>query len=239
MADAVSGEATSRYPFEALRVARLAPEEALRRSRAYLATMRGRRSIRAFAPDPVPFELVENAIAAAATAPSRANQQPWRFVVVADPDLKRRMRETVEREERENYDRRFPPEWLAALAPLGTDWHKEFIEVAPYVIVVFKEEYGLAPGEDTAAGDAGARHVKHYYAVESVGIAVGFLIAGLQHAGLAVLTHTPSPMGALRELLGRPRNEKPFVVLPVGYPAAGCRVPVLTKKSLGEVMLVK
>ncbi len=229
-----SGEATSAYPFEPLRFERLSEGEALASSRAFLEMMRRRRSIRAFSSERVPFELIENAIATAAAAPSGANQQPWRFVVVADPDLKRRMREAVEQEERESYEHRFPPEWLAALAPLGTDWHKEFIELAPYVIVVFKEEYGLRPGPDGAE-----QRVKHYYAVESVGIAVGFLIASLTAAGLAVLTHTPSPMGFLRELLGRPRNEKPFVVLPVGYPAADCRVPVLAKKPLDKVMILK
>jgi iodotyrosine deiodinase len=234
MSDPVTGEATSGYPFAPLEYRRLEPAEALLRSRAFLQEMRQRRSVRAFSPDPVPFELIANAVATAATAPSGANQQPWKFVVVQNADLKRRMREAVEREERENYDRRFPPEWLAALAPLGTDWRKEFIEIAPYVIVVFKEDFGLA-----ADGQGGERHVKHYYVTESVGIAVGLLIASLQLAGLAVLTHTPNPMSFLRELLDRPRNEKAFVVLPVGYPAEGCRVPVLTKKPLDEVLIVR
>lgn len=243
MSETTSGESTSIYPFAPLQFERLEPEEALRRSRAFLESMRGRRSIRAFSPEPVPFELIENAIATAATAPSGANQQPWRFVVVRDPELKRRMREIVEQEERESYEHRFPPEWLSALAPLGTDWHKEFIEIVPYVIVAFKEDYGLKPVEQEDQTETPAKptekHIKHYYVTESVGIAVGFLIAILQQTGLAVLTHTPSPMGFLRELLGRPRNEKPFVVLPVGYPAPDCRVPVLSKKSLDEVMIVK
>lgn len=243
MSETTSGESTSIYPFAPLQFERLEPEEALRRSRAFLESMRGRRSIRAFSPEPVPFELIENAIATAATAPSGANQQPWRFVVVRDPELKRRMREIVEQEERESYEHRFPPEWLSALAPLGTDWHKEFIEIVPYVIVAFKEDYGLKPVEQEDQTETPAKptekHIKHYYVTESVGIAVGFLIASLQQTGLAVLTHTPSPMGFLRELLGRPRNEKPFVVLPVGYPAPDCRVPVLSKKSLDEVMIVK
>ncbi len=237
MDEGTNGEETSDYAFTALEFERLAEEASLRRSRAFLESMRRRRSIRAFSSDPVPFELIENAIATAATAPSGANQQPWRFVVVADPALKRRMREAVEVEERDNYERRFPSEWLAALAPLGTDWHKEFIEIAPYVIVVFKEEYGVQPSDQEAV--AQELRIKHYYASESVGIAVGLLIASLQQAGLAVLTHTPSPMGFLRELLERPRNEKPFVVLPVGYPAANCRVPILTKKPLDEIMIVK
>ncbi len=241
MSEAVSGEATSNYPFVPLEFKRLESEEALQRSRAFLTSMRHRRSIRAFAPDPVPFDLIENAIATAATAPSGANQQPWRFVVVRNPDLKRRIREAVEKEERENYEHRFPAEWLAALASLGTDWHKEFLEIAPYLIVVFKEDYGLSlnPLADATGEKSAETHVKHYYTTESVGIAVGLLIASLHQAGLAVLTHTPSPMGILRELLGRPRNEKPFVVLPVGYPAQDCRVPVLSKKPLDEIMIVR
>jgi iodotyrosine deiodinase len=243
MNEAVSGESTSSYPFIPFEYEQLPIEEAVERSRAFLASMQHRRSIRAFSPEPVSFELIENAIATAATAPSGANQQPWRFVVVSDPKLKRRMREAVEEEERENYERRFPPEWLAALAPLGTDWHKEFLEIAPYVIVVFvvfKEDYGLRLTPPTPPAESTSEsHMKHYYVIESVGIAVGLLIASLHQAGLSVLTHTPNPMGFLRELLGRPRNEKPFVVLPVGYPAPDCRVPVFSKKPLDEIMIVK
>jgi nitroreductase len=245
MSESTTGESTSHYPFEPLRYERPVPQEALQRSRDFLASMRRRRSVRAFSADPVPFELIENAVATAMTAPSGANQQPWKFVVVQDPALKRRMREMVEEEERASYEHRFPPEWLAALAPLGTDWHKEFIEIAPSIIVVFKEDYGLkdvptdAASDEATQAEAAAMRVKHYYTNESVGIAVGLLIASLQQAGLAVLTHTPNPMGFLRELLGRPRNEKPFVVLPVGYPAEDCRVPVLRKKSLDEVMIVQ
>ncbi len=240
MSESTSGEATSRYPFIPLLFERLEPAESLQRSRAFLARMRQRRSIRAFSSEPVPFELIENAIATAATAPSGANQQPWKFVVVTQPALKRRIREIVEEEERESYEHRFPAEWLAALAPLGTDWHKEFIEIAPYIIVVFKEDYRLETvARKTEHGTVHEeKQGKHYYATESVGIAVGMLIASLHQAGLAVLTHTPSPMGFLREVLGRPRNEKPFVVLPVGYPAAGCRVPALAKKTLDDVMIV-
>ena len=239
MSQSNTGEASSSYPFAALDFERIGEEEALRRSRLFLETMRTRRSIRAFSSEPVPMECIENAIATAATAPSGANQQPWRFVVVTQAEVKRRMREIIEQEERESYERRFPPEWLAALAPLGTDWHKEFIETAPCVIVVFKEDYGLEQGATHQDGVEVTTevHRKHYYTTESVGIAVGFLIASLHQAGLAVLTHTPSPMGFLRELLARPRNEKPFVVLPVGYPAADCRVPILSKKGLEEIMI--
>ena len=229
MEEITSGESTSVYPFMPLAFEHIGEDEALQRSATFLEIMRRRRTIRAFSPEPVPFTLIENAIATAATAPSGANQQPWHFVVVENTDLKRRIREAVEQEERENYEHRFPAAWLVALAPLGTDWHKEFLETAPYLIVVFKEDYGLSPNEQE-------EHVKHYYTMESVGIAVGFLIASLHQAGLATLTHTPNPMGFLRELLGRPRNEKPFVILPVGYPTEDCRVPVLTKKPLNEIM---
>lgn len=240
MSESNTGESTSRYPFEPLRYQRPNVDEALRHSRDFLASMRKRRSVRAFSADPVPFELIENAIATALTAPSGANQQPWKFVVVRDQEMKRRMREMVEIEERECYEHRFPPAWLAALAPLGTDWHKEFIEIAPYIIVVFKEDYGLKESFTTDQGEPTQEEerVKHYYTNESVGIAVGLLIASLQQAGLAVLTHTPNPMGFLRDLLGRPRNEKPYVVLPVGYPAPDCRVPMLSKKTLDEAMIV-
>lgn len=207
------------------------PDEQLRASRAFLATMARRRSIRDFAPTPVPFALIEHAIRAAALAPSGANQQPWTFVVVSDPELKQRMREAAEAEERESYERRMSQEWLDALAPLGTDWHKPHITDAPYVIVVFEQAYGLAEGPD------GVAKVKHYYVKESVGIAVGFLLASLTHAGLCTLTHTPSPMGFLAQLLGRPINERPYLLIPVGYPAEGATVPAITRKPLEEVLV--
>ncbi len=191
--------------------------------------MRTRRTVRHFSPEPAPIELIEDAVRCAASAPSGANQQPWRFVVVADPDLKRRIREAAEAEERENYERRFPDEWLHALEPFETDWHKEHLEIAPYVIVVFRIDYGV---EDS-------RRLKHYYVAESVGIATGFLLAALHWSGLATLVHTPSPMGFLNHVLERPANERPFLVIPVGYPASGARVPVLHKKELREVMLVR
>jgi nitroreductase len=187
-----------------------------------------RRTVRHFSAEPVPFELVERAIQVAASAPSGANQQPWRFVVVSDPDIKRRIRDAAEREEKENYERRFPDEWLQALAALGTDWHKEFLETAPYLIVVFRIDYGLD----------GDRRIKHYYVMESVGIAVGFLLCALHLSGLATLTHTPSPMNFLREILGRPINERPYLIIPVGYPAPEATVPDIRKKGLEEVMEV-
>jgi iodotyrosine deiodinase len=216
-------------PHVPLRFKRLETDEQLARSRAFLAGMEARRTVRYFSSEQPPFELIENAILTANTAPSGAHQQPWRFVVVSDPEVKHAIREAAEDEERENYERRFPQEWKDALAPLGTDWHKEFLDDAPYLIVVFAEEYGLVPGEPE-------RKVKHYYVRESVGIAVGLLIASLHLAGLATLTHTPNPMGFLSQILGRPRNEKPYLLLPVGYPAEGCTVPNLRRKSLGEIM---
>ncbi len=210
---------------------RLAPEEQRRRAIEFYELMKLRRTVREFSSEPVPFELIELAIKTAGAAPSGANQQPWRFIVVSNPEIKRQIRLAAEEEERRNYDGRFPSEWLQALAPLGTDWHKEFLEVAPYLIVVFRIDYGV---EQTADGDE--RRIKHYYVNESVGIACGMLLAALHNAGLATLTHTPNPMGFLSEILKRPKNEKPYLLAPVGYPAAGAKVPNITKKPLTEVM---
>jgi len=192
--------------------------------RAFADTMAGRRSVRDFAPDPLPDGVVEAAIAAAATAPSGANIQPWRFVTVTEPGRKRRLRLAAEAEEREFYARRAGDRWLADLAPIGTTWEKPFLEVAPVVIVVFEVHKG-------------PRTPRPYYVKESVGIAVGLLIAALHHAGLATLTHTPSPMRFLNEICDRPPEERPYLVLPVGYPAAGARVPDLRRKDLAEVLV--
>ncbi|MEO8027485.1 MAG: nitroreductase family protein [Bryobacteraceae bacterium] len=211
---------------------RLSSAEQVKRARGFLDSMRTRRTIRAFSPDPVPLAVIEDAIRVAGIAPSGANQQPWRFVVVRDADVKRQIREAAEAEERENYENRFPDEWLEALAPLGTDWHKEFLEIAPYLIVMFRIDYGIDESQPE-------RRIKHYYVQESVGIAAGFLIAALHMAGLATLTHTPSPMGFLAKVLGRPANERPFLLLPVGYPAPDATVPVLEKKPLDEVMVIR
>ncbi len=203
------------------------------RAAAFHKTMLRRRTVRHFSPDPVPFSLIETAIRTAATAPSGANQQPWRFVVVSDPEIKRRIREAAEAEEREFYEHRAPNEWLEALAPLGTDWRKEFLEVAPWLIVVFRLDYALEAGPE---GEEIKR--KHYYVMESVGLACGFLLAALHHSGLATLTHTPSPMGFLSRILNRPKNEKPYLLIPVGYPASDAQVPDITKKPLEDVMVV-
>jgi nitroreductase len=174
----------------------------------------------------VPREAVEHAIDAARHAPNGANRQPWHFVVVGDPQIKRRIREAAEAEERAFYGGRAPEEWLEALAPLGTDWRKPFLETAPWLIAVFAEQYGVA---------ANGERIKNYYVPESVGIACGFMIAALHHAGLATLTHTPSPMGFLGDILGRPKNEKAYLILVVGYPAVDAKVPAIGKKPLGEV----
>ncbi len=178
-----------------------------------------------FSTDYVPREAIEEAIRVAGTAPSGAHRQPWHFVAVADPGLKARIREAAEAEEREFYDRRAPKEWLEALAPLGTDFQKSHLSDAPWVVIVFRRDYEELPD---------GRRLKSYYMTESVGIAVGFFIQALHRAGLATLTHTPAPMTFLREICGRPPSEKPFVLMPVGYPAVDCVVPDLRRKALEE-----
>ena len=173
--------------------------------------------------------MVEAAIRAASTAPSGAHKQPWTFVLIGDPQVKRRIRLAAEAEERENYDGgRIPEHWRRDLERLGTDWHKPFLETVPWIVVVFEQRYGLDPD--------GTRH-HHYYVKESVGIACGMFIDALHRMGLATLTHTPSPMAFLRTLLGRPENERPFILFPIGYPADGCEVPALERKPLDEVMV--
>jgi nitroreductase len=212
---------------------RLEIEEMRRRGESFLDLMKKRRTVRDFAPDPVPPDVIDAAIAAASTAPSGANKQPWRFVVVRDPAVKREIREAAEAEEREFYEGRVTPEWREDLAILGTDWHKPFLEIAPCLIIVFAVQFDVETLPD------GSQQIhKNYYVQESVGIAVGFLIAALHNAGLTTLTHTPSPMGFLGKVLGRPKNERAFVLLPVGYPAPGARVPDIAKKSLDEVRLL-
>ncbi len=206
---------------------RLDEAEQLRRAQDFLSEVDRRRSVRHFSDRPVPRELVELAIRAASTAPSGAHRQPWTFVAVGDKDLQRAIREAAEREERAFYEEgRATEEWLRALEPLGTDWHKEFLETAPWLVVVF---------EVLATQTAEGEKLRNYYTKESVGIACGIFITALHHMGLSTLTHTPSPMGFLRELLGRPSNERPFILFPVGYPVADCRVPDLRRKPLEEV----
>ncbi len=212
---------------------RLSPDEARSRVQRFRDEIGKRRTVREFATDDVPQDVIDAAIQAAASAPSGANKQPWRFVVVRDPEVKRQIREAAEAEEKEFYERRATPEWLADLAPLGTDWRKPFLETAPALIAVFRLDY-----ERALLADGTERHNKNYYVQESVGIAVGFLLVALHAAGLATLTHTPSPMAFLARILGRPPEERPFVLIPVGYPTPDARVPDLTKKTLDEVRVV-
>ncbi len=203
----------------------MAPETA---ASGFYDIMRRRRSIRMFSDRPVARETIEWIVRSAGTAPSGANKQPWRFVCVQDAELKREIRLAAEKEEREFYTRRASPEWLADLEPLGTDENKEFLEIAPWLIVVFR----LTKGDDGSLV---------YYLNESVGLASGLLLAAAHHAGLATLTHTPSPMGFLRDVLGRPPHERPFLLIPVGYPADDCVVPAaaIVRKSLEEIMVVR
>jgi iodotyrosine deiodinase len=198
--------------------------QALQRVRHFADDLATRRTIRQFSDAPIPDGVIEAAVRAAGTAPSGANIQPWRFVVVSDPEVRRALRQAAEAEEREFYQRRASPEWLAALAPLGTDWRKPFLETAPGLIVVFevhKGEWSPRP----------------YYVKESVGIAVGFLLAALHQAGLATLTHTPSPMRFLNAILNRPREERAYLLIPVGYPATDAQVPVITRKPLDDILV--
>jgi nitroreductase len=215
-----------REPLEYLKPA----TDAMRASiRAFYLVARRRRSVREFSPEDVPDDVIEMAVRCAATAPSGANFQPWKFVIVRDPAIKKKIREAAEAEEKLNYSGRMPDEWLRALAPLETDWRKEFLEIAPVLIVVFREDYHFE----------GEQRVQHYYVPESVGLAAGLLLASLNAAGLVTLTHTPSPMGFLREILDRPVNEKPFLLIPVGFPAPGVTVPKIRKKDLDEILVRK
>jgi nitroreductase len=218
------------HPFVPLQFTRLPLDASLERARAFYAEMNRRRTTRHFATTPVPRECIELAIRTAGTAPSGAHQQPWTFVAVSDVALKAAIREAAEEEERAFYAGRAPDEWRDVLAPLGTDEHKPHLTDAPWVVVAFRQSYGF--NED------GSRKT-FYYTTESVGIAVGLFIAAIHHMGLVSLTHTPSPMGFLGELLGRPANEKAFVVMPVGYPADDARVPDISRKALSDIALFK
>lgn len=202
------------------------PQEMKRRATQFRAEMQRRRTVRHFSDRAVPREVIQDCLLAAASAPSGANLQPWHFVVVTDATIKRRIREAAEREEHEFYHRRATKEWLEALAPLGTDEHKPYLETAPYLIVVFAQSYGVLPD---------GRKVKNYYVSESVGIATGMLITAVHNAGLVSLTHTPSPMGFLNRVLDRPHQERAFLVLVVGYPADDAVAPEITKKPLDEI----
>ena len=208
---------------------RLASDEMERRAERFCHLMQQRRSVRAFSAEPVPIDLIEAAIRTASTAPSGAHRQPWTFALVGDADLKRRIRLAAENEERENYEGgRLPPDWRRALEPLGTTSDKSYLETVPWLVVLFEQRYSILP-------DGGTE--KNYYVKESVGIAAGLFIAAIHNLGLATLTHTPSPMAFLSRVLERPENERPFALFPVGFPAEGCRVPALRRKSLDEILV--
>jgi nitroreductase len=202
------------------------PDDISVRARDFRELMATRRTVRHFSDAPVDRHVIEQCLLAAGSAPSGANLQPWHFAVVTDTAIKRRIREAAEAEEREFYSHRAPQEWLDALAPLGTDADKPFLAIAPYLIAIFSQSYGLLPD---------GRKVKNYYVQESVGIATGMLIAALHYAGLVSLTHTPSPMGFLNQILDRPANERPFLLLVVGHPADDARVPAISRKELAEI----
>lgn len=219
----MTGESEAFVP---LQLERVPDPEMRRRAREFRALLARRRSVRHFSREPVPKEVLDDCIAAAGSAPSGAHKQPWTFVVVTDPKVKARIRLAAEAEERENYGGRMNAEWLRDLAPLGTDSEKPFLEDAPALIVVFRHAW-----EVLSSGGRG----QNYYTQESAGIAAGFLLAALHNAGLATLTHTPSPMGFLGALLDRPANEKAYLLIPVGHPAPGCRVPNLARKPLDEI----
>ncbi|MCB0619443.1 MAG: nitroreductase family protein [Saprospiraceae bacterium] len=213
--------------FIPLRGIRYPRAEMLRRSREYYQFMDKRRTVREFADKPVSREIIENIVMAASSAPSGAHKQPWTFCVVSDPELKKAIRIAAEKEEYENYHGRMSEEWLEDLKPFGTDWEKPFLEIAPWLIVVFKKAYDLDQGQKR----------KNYYVNESVGLASGFLLSAIHHAGLVALTHTPSPMNFLQDLLKRPENERPFLLIPVGYPAEDATVPNLQRKKLEDVVV--
>lgn len=212
--------------FKKLDFTEYSEKEMFTRSESFLEEMSKRRTVREFSDRPVPIEIIENCIKTAASAPSGANKQPWQFVIVQDPEVKTKIRKAAEKEEKEFYGHRATKKWLEDLNQFGTDWHKPFIEIAPYLIIVFRQIYDVE--ED------GSQH-KNYYVNESVGIASGFLLAALHHSGLVTLTHTPSPMNFLGEILERPQNEKAFLLIPVGFPADAAEVPEIAKKPFGAI----
>jgi len=202
------------------------PEEMIKRSAAHLAYMNKRRTVRDFSSEPIPDEVINNLIMAASTAPSGAHKQPWTFCIVTNPQLKKAIKEAAEKEEYESYHKRMPEDWLEDLSYLGTDWHKPFLEIAPALIIVFRRPYEIVNGKKR----------NNYYVSESAGIASGFLLEAIHFCGLVALTHTPSPMNFLSHLLNRPENEKPFLLIPIGYPAENTMVPDLTRKTAKSVL---
>ena len=216
----------STHPHVPFSMERWPQDQMIARGEEFYRHLDTRRSVRFFTSDPVPKECVETAIRTASTAPSGAHRQPWRFVVVGDPELKRRIRVAAEAEEKKSYEERMPEEWLEALLPLGTTWQKPFLETVPWLVVVFEELYGV---------DEDGTKRKNYYVRESVGIAAGLFIAALHRMGLSTLTHTPSPMGFLSKILGRPSHERPMILFPIGYCADDATVPELDRKPLSEI----
>ena len=214
------------YPFVPLKFEEKSSEEMQQNSAAYYQKMLSRKTVREFSDKPVPFEIIQNCVLTAGLAPNGANLQPWHFVIIQDAAVKTQIRKAAEVEEKEFYDHLAPKAWLDALAPLATDEHKPFLETAPYLIAIFSKSYELLPNGEK---------LKHYYVNESVGIATGFLISAVHHAGLVSLTHTPSPMGFLNEILHRPSHEKPFLLLVVGYPAESATIPDIHKKEFTEI----
>ena len=204
------------------------PDEMLIKAKNFYEQMNSRRSVRFFSPKSFPKDIIEQIILTAGTAPSGANKQPWTYVVVDDPELKKKIREAAEQEEREFYENRITDEWRKDLEHLGTGWEKPYLEIAPYLIIAFKQDYGL---------DKDGNKSKHYYVNESTGISLGFLIAAIHNAGLVTLTHTPNPMTFIREILQRPKNEKPVIILPVGFPADNAVVPNINRKRLDEILI--
>jgi iodotyrosine deiodinase len=219
-----------KWPFEALEFSEKTPDEMRERALEFYQQIKRRRTVREFSDRPVPREIIENALKAAGTAPSGANMQPWHFVVVSNPEIKTQMREAAEQEEKEFYQHRASEEWLKALEPLGTDEHKDFLEKAPWLIVVFLKKFTF---------DAEGNRFKNYYTTESVGIACGFLLSALHHAGLVTLTHTPSPMKFLNKVLQRPKEERAYMIIVAGYPEEGAMVPVISKEPLEKIATFK
>lgn len=217
---------TTPFPFIPYHREPVPDEEMLHRTREYFTFMNGRRSVRDFSDRPVPEAVITDLIRTASTAPSGAHKQPWSFCAIASLEIKRQIRKAAEAEEYASYHGRMAPEWLEDLSPLGTDWHKPFLEIAPWIIVVFKRVYEETEGKKR----------NNYYVAESVGLACGFLLAAIHQAGLVTLTHTPSPMNFLTKILGRPANERPFLLLPVGFPAEEARVPDLKRKEVEQVL---
>ena len=214
------------YPFVSYSKETYSPAAMIQKSKEFYEWLDRRRTIRNFSDKPVPKEVIENIVMSASTAPSGAHKQPWTFCIVSDPEIKKQIRREAEKEEYDSYNGRMPEEWLKDLRPLQTDWHKEFLETAPYLIIIFKKSYEL--NKDGSKGNV-------YYATESCGLACGFLLSAIHKAGLGALTHTPSPMNFLSKVLNRPENEKPFLLIPVGYHAEECWVPDLKRKTIEDI----